>query len=222
MKTPTNRTCLMGGIASLGLLASTGATTLLVDIQGTGGLASTVADFQANDPNVESGATVNTVTSLGSTSISPFTVDLTGGGGLFNTINGAANDDLPIIDGYWWAFGAVGTRTMTVTGLSGIATGQTITVVLYGASDSDTAITTFSPTYDGTGLGDQNSPLTGSRSVSYSFTATGADTLTVNWGKTGGTGGAGFGGFSLISVPEPSIALLGSLGLIGLARRRRH
>ena len=211
-----------GGV-SLAQLPNAEATTLLVDIQAGGGLTSTAADFKANDPNVDTGSSVNYLTALTSTVFGAFTVNPTGGGGLFNTINGAANDDIPIIDGYWWTFGGVGSRNLTVSGLSSISSGQTITVVLYGASDSDTTVSSFLPTYDGSALEQKAAPLTGSRTVSYSFTSTGADTLSIAWGRTTGSGGAGLGGFSLTAVPEPSTMSLAAIFALSASfRRRRH
>jgi hypothetical protein len=200
------------------------ATTLLVDFQAGGGPVSTASNFWDNDNNVDLSAPVNYITTFdGVTTLGDFTLTQAGGGGVFNTINGAANDNLPILDGYWWTFGGVGSRTLTIDGLSAIPVGHNITVTFYGASDNDTAVTSFNPTYDGIDLGTQAAGgVPSSRTTAFSFTATGADQLSVPWGKTAGSGGAGFNGFSLATVvPEPStFALLGLGGLALLAVRR--
>jgi hypothetical protein len=200
------------------------ATTLLVDFQAGGGLVSTAADFWANDNNVDLSASVNTVTSFsGATILGGFTLTQAGGGGVFNTINGAANDNLPILDGYWWTFGGMGSRTLTIDGLAAIPTGEIITLTFYGASDNDTAVASFNPIYGGIDLGTQAAgSVPSSRTTAFSFTSTGADQLSVPWGKTAGGGGAGFNGFSLTTVvPEPSaFALLGLGGLALLGFRR--
>ncbi len=200
------------------------ATTVLVDLQGVGGLISTSTNFWANDNNVDLSAPVNFITSPSAvTNLGPFTVTLTGGGGTFNTITGAANDDLPILDGYWWTFQGVGSRTLTMEGLASIPVGHNITVTFYGSSDNDTAVTSFKPSYGVFDLGTQAAGgVPSSRTTVFTFASTGADQLSVPWGKTAGSGGAGFNGFSLTTVvPEPSaFALLGLGGLAWLAVRR--
>ena len=48
------------------------------------------------------------------------------------------------------------------------------------------------------------------------------DSFTVTSGSSdSGAGGIGFGGFAFTTVPEPSTALLGAMGLLALLRRRR-
>lgn len=55
------------------------------------------------------------------------------------------------------------------------------------------------------------------------FTAAANDDLTLKLTSTGGgaSGGAFFAGYTVAAIPEPSVALLSSLGLLALLRRRR-
>jgi len=214
--------------AALILPQAAGGATLLVDLKQDQGnqIASTSTNFFANDANVDLSASVNNIYTTGGHTLGVFTVTLQAADGFFNTGNGAANDNLPILDGYWYTFQGLGTgRLLTIDGLSSIAVGDHITLTLYGASDNDTAVSSFHPTYGVTDLGTQAAGgVPSSRTTAFTFASTGADTLSILWGKSAGSGGAGFNGFSLTTtpVPEPSSAILLLLGAaIPVILRRR-
>lgn len=88
------------------------------------------------------------------------------------------------------------------------------------------SVVTYNFLVDGTSLGTGNLPNNNydEGTIVFNFTVA---SITENFDLqlTRGTGSSGqallVGGLSLVAVPEPSAALLGSIGLLALLRRRR-
>jgi hypothetical protein len=167
-------------------------------------------------------------------------VTLTENDGVTNTITGQSNAGVFSFDGNA-AHGSYGSLsaaennawTMTFNDL-GIGT-HTITLYMGHTADNrsfrmnyslaDGGVTSGSTTSGAiSGLGSTLAFSTGD-AFTYSIevetlTATGDLSLTFD-SLSGSSGGALFSGYTVETVPEPSAALLGSLGLLALLRRRR-
>jgi hypothetical protein len=134
---------------------------------------------------------------------------------------GGTNLD-PLMEDY--GFTAPG-NTATVT-ISGLALNSSYTIYLFGHPDGFSQDVTFAVT----DAAESAQTLAASKNDNNGFVA-GTD-FAIFTGNTGGTGTvvytqtsftgfSGSAGFQLDVVPEPSVALLGGLGLLGLLRRRR-
>jgi hypothetical protein len=167
-------------------------------------------------------------------------VTLTENDGVTNTISGQGNAGVFSFDGNT-AHGSYGSLspaennawTMTFNDLG--AGTHIITLYMGHTSDtrsfrmnysaSDGGLTTGSTTSGAiSGLGSTLVFGTG-KAFTYSIevemtTATGDLSLTFD-SLSGGSGGALFSGYTVQTIPEPSVALLSSLGLLALLRRRR-
>lgn len=215
-------------IAVVAASAANAETLLLLDLKSsTGPVASTGADFATYDGLVDPAAPVTDITATGVTALGDFSIELSGGGGPFNTANGGITDDVPIYDGYQFAFNSF-QREFTLSGLETVA-GESLSITLFGAGDRTTAFTEFELTYNGTTFPVK---VTMADALATGFTTfffdavAGADSATVRWGKSPsspGGGGAGFNGLALTIVPEPiglSLVAIG-IGLMAVQRRRR-
>ncbi len=191
-------------LAALGLsqpAAQAAATTLLVDYRSSGDVAATAADFQAHDANVDPGATVNNVSGAGTITPGVF------GSGTVVTNNpsdggfwqgGGTYDNQPILEGYM--YGRTTNKTVTVSGLATVPSGQTFTLTLYGVGNSTGQSTTFTPTY-GSSLGAKTTVYGTTPIEQWTFVSNGTtDTLTINWVKGGTAPDGAFNGFSLTAI----------------------
>ncbi len=117
--------------------------------------------------------------------------------------------------------GALGSMTGTFT----IAANQAYKLYLFGAGDANNQNTTF--TVGGINK-TTSTPIIGTAAnaghfVTYDLTTPSNLTgYTLPISFTGGSGSFGaLNGLALVQVPEPSVALLGGLGMLALLRRRR-
>ncbi|HEY8993093.1 MAG TPA: autotransporter-associated beta strand repeat-containing protein [Lacunisphaera sp.] len=229
----------------------TGATTIsagTLALASTGSLASTqitTANGATFDVSAVSGYTVASGTTLtnNGTVNGGFTVANGGtlnGSGTFNnevTVNGALNPgNSPGSQTYGsgLTLGAASTTTMEIAGLGGVAgtdfdfinvTGGTLTlggalgIVDFGGFDISAQTGTYNLFDAVAGAGDFASVTVDGTSLTFNG---GTDT----WSATAGLVTYDFaesnGVLSVTVVPEPTAALLGGLGALGLLRRRRE
>lgn len=185
-------------------------TTLLVNFTGGGGGVApvTAADFAAADPNVDLSAPINTFGSGGATGL-PGTdgavFDVVDGGNAQWTTNKGTYVDQPILDAY--IFVNNGVRTVTVSDLEEIATGELVTVTLYGVGDATNQEAIFTLDYNGAEVGtdetDYDSGDLADTYVQFSFNkVAGVDAFDVSFQNSGN--GAATGAFNGFSVTTQS------------------
>jgi MYXO-CTERM domain-containing protein len=239
-----------GTLTLSGANTFTGATTInagTLALAATGSLTSTQittgsgATFDVSAVAAYSVASGKTLTNNGTVNGS-FTVASGGtvnGSGTFNgavTVNGALNPgNSPGSQTYagGLTLGAASTTTMEIAGLGGVAgtdfdfidvTGGTLTfdgtlaIVDFGAFDTSAQTGTFNLFDMVAGAGDFDTVTVDGNSLTYNV---GTDDWSATVGDTTFNFAEGTGVLSVTVVPEPTAALLGGLGLLGLLRRRR-
>jgi fibronectin-binding autotransporter adhesin len=228
----------------------TGATTInggTLALSSTGSLASTqitAASGATFDVSAVSGYTLGsgkTLTNNGTVNGS-FTVAsgaTLNGSGTFNnavTVNGALNPgNSPGTQTYGagLTLGAASTTTMEIAGLGGVAgtdfdyinvTGGTLTfdgtlaIVDFGGFDISAQTGTYNLFDMVAGAGDFDAVIVDGNALTYSV---GTDDWSATVGDATYNFAEGNGVLSVTVVPEPTAALMGGLGLLGLLRRRR-
>ncbi len=185
--------------------AQAAAATLLVDYRSSGDVAASAADFQANDANVDLGATVNNVTTSGTISsvgtAGAFSVNTGGSNGFWG--GGGIYNNQPILGGYQYTDGSH--RNVTISGLNSVPSGQTFTLTLYGVGNATGQGSQFTPTY-ASSLGAKSTVggTTTSNStpiVQWTFLSNGStNTLSIDWVKGDTSGNGCFNGFSLTAA----------------------
>lgn len=224
------------------LFQSASGASLLIDAYG--GQDPTLASNWS-----DAGVTEDVSDGAGGTFHSAFgTFNISGGLGFSHTgvtgdFNAPTFSGNTMLNNYWYVDGG-GVNTVTIDGFQtgGVANtltsslgtmadntftigiNQTYRLYLFGAGNANDQNTTF--TFDGISK-TTNSSIVGTSAndghfVTYDFT-TGADltgfNLVFNYQNASST--AAFNGLALVAIPESSAALLGSLGLLALFRRRR-
>ena len=183
--------------------AQAAATTLLVDYRCSGDVAASAANFQANDANVDLGATVNDVTAAGTITSGAFTINTGASHGFWQ--GEGTYDNQPILEGYMYTDGT--TRTVTLSGLATVPSGQTFTLTLYGVGNNTGQASTFTPTY-GSSLGAKTTVYGTTPIVQWTFLSNGStNALTIDWVKGGTANDGGFNGFSLTALPPVAVAV---------------
>jgi fibronectin-binding autotransporter adhesin len=228
----------------------TGATTInggTLVLSSTGSLTSTqitAASGATFDVSAVSGYTLGsgkTLTNNGTVNGS-FTVAsgaTLNGSGTFNnavTVNGALNPgNSPGTQTYvsGLTLGAASTTTMEIAGLGGVAgtdfdfinvTGGTLSydgslaIVDFGVFDISAQTGTFNLFDMVAGAGDFDAVTVDGNALTYSV---GTDDWSATVGDATYNFAEGTGVLSVTVVPEPTAAVLGGLGLLGLLRRRR-
>jgi fibronectin-binding autotransporter adhesin len=239
------------GILTLsGANTYTGATLVnagTLSLNATGSLASTqittasgaTFDVSAQAYTVASGVTLtnNGTVNGGFTVASGGTVN---GSGTFSgavVVNGALNPgNSPGSQTYGagLTLGAASTTTMEIAGLGGVAgtdfdyinvTGGTLTldgtlaIVDFGGFDTSAQTGTYNLFDMVAGTGDFNTVTVDGNALAYNV---GTDDWSATVGDATYNFAEGTGVLSVTVVPEPTAALLGGLGLLGLLRRRRQ
>lgn len=212
------------------LVSSASAATVLVDFSSAGGSAAG-ADTNGNfwTTIATTGATSNLIDTTNTASGINLTLTFSGGAGIgfggsaFN--NGDVSAPAPFNQAFAFGDGLfandAGANFATIS-LSGLTANTNYSITLYGGRNSgwSTGSALIGVT-DGTGTGGtygNRSPLT------FTITSTASGTAAFTFREQGGAGtvdSVTLTSFSLTSVPEPSVALLGGLGVLGLLRRRR-
>ncbi|MBK1883144.1 hypothetical protein JIN85_12000 [Luteolibacter pohnpeiensis] len=228
--------------ALVGLAASAHASTISINFVGYGGADGTLFSDEAagvvsaanwnnvrpdveSDINYSSGFLMDSAGSATSVTISWLSI------GPYYISTGTATGDNVMYNGYLDNFGD--SRTVTISGLSPT---ETYNIYLYSDGDNGTnsrtgtftmggvttSITDDPGNFDGsfvevsagaTGVGNYTVfTLTGSSSYDLTFHGNTSDDLPR----------AALNGIQIVSVPEPSLTLLGLLGLVPLLRRRRN
>ncbi|MBK1833491.1 PEP-CTERM sorting domain-containing protein [Roseibacillus ishigakijimensis] len=222
-----------------------GASMAIDFTRNNNSVATSYADYQANDANLEtggafeqrSGTTAAPFSDLNSTTFGAFTVTASGQATSVSAAGAAAwTDNTPILEGYLYVDtnGLPGaTPTITIAGLAALGAGQTATLTMYGIGDnigqSSTLTVNYagSPIFTGTtvynGAGEARTSSTGS--VPFLQTAFVTDGVTDEVSFVVSENGNRYfalNGFSLSVVPEPSsTALLALAGSALLLRRRK-
>lgn len=209
----------------LGITGSTQAAFVL-NFNANHGTA-TVSDFQVADAALDAGddlfeingqAAYNAARDAGSLISGNLTIATTGEpqNNGFDTNNGLN----PIVEGNLFDVGA--NLGITITGLSTLSAGQTLTLTAWGMGDSANQDTAFTGTY-GADIQSANTAFSGTPFVQFTFTSDGiTDTLVLNAAPgSGGENRSHFSGVSLSVVPEPSSTALLGLGGLALIMRRR-
>ncbi|ADE54269.1 PEP-CTERM sorting domain-containing protein [Coraliomargarita akajimensis] len=227
---------------ALSLSAQDIASTLLVDFYDDNTnhthkyVASTAANFQVVDANVDGSATVNALTggttgaSIVGTGLSGLTLTTsTANWSDWNTDAGNfANTAL--LGSYLYDRGTLnggGPDTIDISGFSAINDNQTVTVTVYAVGDGSGSEAPVTLTYNGIVSASQTANYdlgtVAGASVQFTFDkVAGVDDLTISWHGTG-TGYYGLNGLSMTTVPEPGTYALiaGALALGAVMVRRR-
>lgn len=209
-------------LASSGTAATTLPTDWAFSETGTGANTTYAADTGSNTAgNTYSfGSTASTDRAFGG--LQSGSVVPTFGAQFKNDITGGATIDLTLsYTGEQWRLGATGRTDRLDFQYSTDATSLTT-----GTWTDVNALDFTAPVTAGT-VGALNGNLTANRlSISSTFTMTIAEgaNFWIRWNDLNATGsddGLAIDDFSITAVPEPSAALIGCLGLLGLLRRRR-
>ena len=232
-------------IVALAMMLTAGTNAkadLIFDIAVTATpVASTVADFQVADPDLDASTPVvvaNDIAGFGGLNLTDGTISLTTANstGFFNQadLTGTTSfaDGTAIIDEAIFLrnnrgdYSSTALPTVNLSGLASLTAGDAISVTMYGVGNSATEIALFEATY---GL----STLTGATDfaneigfVTFDFVADGVtDSLaaTIDFDPAVNDR-AFFAGFSVstTAVPEPSSFALLALGVCGVVARRRR
>lgn len=233
----------LASLAMIGLIsASASAGTLLVDIvsggDNGGPVASSNADFLAQDAAIEAGASVVVFDADLNNSATGNIVPVSSGSGVnaslqllsgsgFNQGSGGPRDGVPILDGY--AFGSNVAVDVELTGLEEIPTGTDFLLTVYGVGDASDQDADITVTYNAVGVTQGPTSPDGTigaiTSDAYEqFTLTkvaGVDSLSISAFNVDGRFNA-MNGFSLTyAVPEPTSLALLCLGAVACATVRR-
>jgi hypothetical protein len=135
-----------------------------------------------------------------------------------------ANTGLDLYDGNMFLSpGNAGPSTITI---SGLGAGVTIDLYLYagaGHTSGEGATFNFGSVKSATDPNvAEGAYAAGSNYVLFSgLVADGSGTISGTWSRNSGSDYSAFDGMQIAVVPEPSVALLGGLGMLALLRRRR-
>jgi MYXO-CTERM domain-containing protein len=232
VNTYTGATTVNAGTLALGASASLASTQITT-------ASSATFDVSAQAYSVGSGVTLtnNGTVNGGFTVASGGTVN---GSGTFNgavIVNGALNPgNSPGSQTYGagLTLGAASTTTMEIASLGGVAgtdfdyinvTGGTLTfdgtlaIVDFGGFDTSAQTGTYNLFDMVAGAGDFDTVTVDGNALTYSV---GTDDWSATVGDATYNFAEGTGVLSVTVVPEPTAALLGGLGLLGLLRRRRQ
>ena len=210
----------------------------------------TIADFTSQNPGAGLTATTEFINSGGNTfgngagfteldgltTTDGFTFATTGTSNGFNAGDDSHNDLNPITEGY--AYGVQG-NTISISGLAALTnSGDQIILGLWGIGDNVGQGATFTTAYASliaaegnvqetiyNGPGQARSSAVGSVPfANYTYVADGTTddvVITIAAGSAGGNAVINALSIAVVPVPEPSSAILISLGALTLLRRRR-